>query len=84
MAGSVAHTKQTGDCLFVRIMRVTSEGNDTQIVVAIVGIRVVHVHAIAVRVADIHKLAVRRKGSFCAAPSGSGALKVQTHLIRCK
>lgn len=45
-------------------MRVTSEGNNTQIVVAIVGVIVVDVDAVAVSVAEIHKLAVRGKGCF--------------------
>jgi len=47
-------------------MRVTSEGNNTQIVVAIVGVIVVDVNAVAVSVAEIHKLAARRKGCFAS------------------
>ena len=47
-------------------MRVTSEGNNTQIVVAVVGPIVVHVHAIAVSVTEVHKLAIRGKGRFAS------------------
>jgi len=45
-------------------MRVTSEGNNTQIVVALPRVIVVDVDAVAVSVAKIHKLAVRGKGCF--------------------
>jgi len=54
-------------------MRVTSEGNNTQIAAAIVGASVVDVDAVAVSVAEIHKLTVRGKGCFCVAPSRSEA-----------
>lgn len=65
-------------------MRVTSEGNNTQIFVAIVGVIVVDVDAVAVSVAEIHKLAVRGKGCFCVSLSGSRAITGQAHLIGCK
>ena len=65
-------------------MRVTSEGNNTQIVVALPWVIVVDVDAVAVSVAEIHKLAVRGKGCFCVSPSRSEAITGQTHLIGCK
>ena len=62
-----AYTKRTANSAvrFV-FMRVTSEGNNTQIVVAVVGPIVVHVHAIAVSVTEVHKLAIRGKGRFAS------------------
>ena len=69
-----AYTKQTGDIpVCFAITRVTSEGNDTKIVIAIVGPVGVHIHAIAVSVTDIHQLAIRRQGRFASLHPDQGS-----------